>query len=76
MNQSPFVELLNPSGGRVGGARAFVWKIESLLPGRVKQVTYEIYTYCLPLSINIKDWLAQCQDDITKWKYWAMVLAV
>ena len=53
-----------------GGTR--VWEIGNLVPGRVKPITYQIYT-CPFLARHStlleygKDWLAQCQDNVTEW---------
>ena len=58
------VELAEPG--------ACVWEIESLVPGRVKPITYKFDTchflvWCSALIIYGKDWLAQDQDDVTEW---------
>ena len=52
--------------------RPHVWEIRSSAPGRVKQMSYQIYTCRLlawrwALIGKDKDWLAQCQDNINKW---------
>ena len=44
--------------------------VERLIPGRVKAMTYKMYKCCflafhLELIGESKDWLAQCQDNVT-----------
>ena len=51
-----------------------IWEISSgsLVPGRVKLMTYKIDTFCFlawhsALRGYDKDWLALCQDNVTEW---------
>ena len=49
-----------------------MWEIGSLVPGRVKPMTFKIDTYCFlaqcsALIAQGKAWLAQCQYNGTEW---------
>ena len=57
-----------------------VQEIGSLVPGRVKQMTYKVDTcpFLAWQSVIIeysKDWLIQCQDNVTESGYWVIFLA-
>ena len=48
-----------------------MWKVRSLNPSQVKQMTYAIDTRYLAWHSTLigygKDWLAQYQDNVTLW---------
>ena len=71
--ETMMVPIARPGhSGQTLESRPCVWEIMSLVPGRVKLMTYKIDTClflvgCSALLGMGKDWLAQCQESVTEW---------